>query len=385
LTCYWDVSTLPLDGPLWSLDQKRRHGELDYAYEEPIHLSFASDTPPASCRSCIVSCFRGESYSGTFRIHGNPFPRAFVGAPKHNWLCSPHHERFRIQTYQYAETLWAFIFGPDKLGPEHGGLIVLAGSTDSAKTQISQSLVLRSILHAARNRITELPESEPIAKPERRLPHLVTFEDPMEAWKVALTDAAGSITNGSRTLRLDPSNDDTISPLKLGFCLTPRQKGTDIGTLHAALRHARRQTPTCFFVGEVRDANDWRDVVDFAGSGHLIVVTTHAATLNETMSRILAACSARTAAQRREIGASIRGVVHLVKAPIQNSDIIFPSVWAQSPTALSSLVADGLSSVAPNGYNVLGYSQFLDRFPRLATGAMLNAARGLDLKVLRAQ
>ncbi len=120
---------------------------------------------------------------------------------------------------------------------------------------------------------------------------------------------------------------------------------------------ARRQTPKCVYIGELRRPNEWRQVMDFAGSGHLIVVTTHAASVAESMSRILSGCDAKTPADRRQWAGFLRGIVHLEKPEIKHAgdskEIVLPSLWRGIGSARNALVTSGLSSVVPN-------SQFLD-------------------------
>ena len=376
LTCYWLRHQDPFSEPLICLDQRRQRGEYDYVYEEPIVLSFGNEAKQRT-RGCLVSCYGGQAYSGTFRLAGGCFETDALGLTAENWLCSSFQQGYPFQTYRYAEELWNVIFANGKLHPDRGGLVVFSGSTNSAKTHFGQSFALMSIQYAIRKRNAEITKSRHLIQ-ESRLPHLVTFEDPWETWKVAIRQN-GCIMQNAYVLSA-PS--DAVS---IGFCFTPRQKDTDIGSLSAGLKHAKRQTPTCFFVGEIRSPSEWPTIIDFAGSGHLIVVTTHASSLNETMSRILSICDASTAARRRDIGSCLLGVVHLTKSRVNDVDVVFPAVWAQYPTALSNLVAYGLSSIIPNGYNVLGYSQFCPRLARDGMTNLLDHARDLDLRILKIQ
>ena len=55
----------------------------------------------------------------------------------------------------------------------------------------------------------------------------------------------------------------------IAFASRRREKGKDVACLDEAINDAKRQTPACFFIGEIRDSNDWQRAVAFAGTGHL--------------------------------------------------------------------------------------------------------------------
>src|SRR5207249_2189827 len=95
-----------------------------------------------------------------------------------------------------------------------------------------------------------------------------------------------------------------------GIDYTSRQKGIDVHDLKCASEDALRQTPAVFYIGEVRDASDWKEVLEFAGTGHLVVTTAHAGSLIEAMIKLLGAVDAKTPADRRRYAEKILAVVH---------------------------------------------------------------------------
>ena len=161
-------------------------------------------------------------------------------------------------------------------------------------------------------------------------------------------------------------NDPLVALQQCGICLSARQRGRDVNSLREGLDDALRQTPTCFYVGEVRDQNQWREIVDFAGTGHLIVTTTHAGSLTETFGKIFSAVGAQTSQQRREVASRIRLCAHLVMKELifdesgeRSQKNVLPEVWVNIRDAVNSMVSDGLGSLIPNNRYVLSRSQFL--------------------------
>src|SRR5205823_4056638 len=119
--------------------------------------------------------------------------------------------------------------------------------------------------------------SEAKSGPPRRRPHLVTFEDPIE----------------------HPFFEGLVEEdLHKAVDYTPRFRGEDVKELADGFRDAKRQTPAVVYVGEVRDRAALREVLEFAGSGHLVVTTAHAGTLAEALQLLFAAVEARTPADR---------------------------------------------------------------------------------------
>jgi Type II/IV secretion system protein len=197
------------------------------------------------------------------------------------------------------------------------GLIVIAGRTGSGKSAIARAFIERYLADCARKR------------PERR-PHLVTYEDPIEH-------------------RFAASPRDAV---RRGFDYTPREKGIDVNDLKDATMDALRQTPALFFVGETREAEDWKTLLHFAGTGHLAITTGHAGSLVETMAQIAQAVEVRTPSERSRVAGRIAALVHIrpywPRNPGVLKKVLIPAFWSRTPRSMSAFTAEGLGSMLPN-------------------------------------
>lgn len=219
------------------------------------------------------------------------------------------------------------------------GLILVTGSTNSAKSELTRGLIYHALVDQMRDGKT-------------RRPHILTYEDPIEKW----------LFEKAKTSRECES--------KYGIEYTPREKGVDVDSLRDAVNDALRQTPSVFYVGEVREDSDWRELMRFAGTGHLVIATAHAGSLIEAMERIFRGVNARTAAERGQYAQHILAVIHQIKLDLMGYigdeekkkkvkaalsdtlkgkfDVLVPSLWRRTPEGVAALVSDGLSSVLPN-------------------------------------
>jgi hypothetical protein len=214
---------------------------------------------------------------------------------------------------------------------------VIAGATNSSKSEIATGLIF--------NHLEKLKENA------KRLPHLVTFEDPIEKFYVPFNDSIEEFQAEMAKRQLK-----TLSVKMPAFRsevdYSPREKDNDYtddkdeGALRQALEDTLRQTPSCFFVGETRRKRDWRQLIDFAGTGHLIVTTTHAGSLTEAMRKIFEALEVKTPSQRNEIANRLLGVIHIRVE--SETKILLPAAWRRTPTGISTLTAEGLSSLLPH-------------------------------------
>jgi hypothetical protein len=189
---------------------------------------------------------------------------------------------------EYCDLLYEQIFLRTNSSKNAHGLLVITGATNSAKSKITRGLISRYL------------QNKPAGT---RLPHLVTFEDPIERLYSKETNsgtlATAVVMNGR----------------KVNY--TPREKLKDGGTLKRALEDALRQTPAVLFVGETRRQDEWRLLLDFAATGHLIVTTAHAGSLVEAMHRIFEARNVKSPADRNEIASKLLGLVHLGSADLE--------------------------------------------------------------------
>lgn len=303
------------------------------------------------------------------------------------------------------------------------GLIVISGSTNSGKSELARSLALEILRRAIQvgdrsgtigdregvsgdshgNPSSPEPKTKKAHYYDGRLPHLVTFEDPIEQWDIGVRAQTGLLERMPVTKRkgsdftvaslLEPyctpskKTPDMLPCAALGFCFTPRQKGIDVASLEDALRDAKRQTPSCVYVGEVRRPTDWRHILEFAGSGHLVITTTHASSLTETIARILRATRAANPTDRSAVGGQLLACVHAGLFPIGfGKKAQLPSIWVRSGASLTSLIANGLSGVVADGDNVLSRHQFVNEF--FGTGCVcgpLTQEQANSVKVARKQ
>lgn len=311
----FDAHTLP--GGLEKFSEKGRRAcarrlNLDGYFGgavEPVRLDPSSVTG----RAIVSRSYRGRLLSVTFRVKkaGTSYrPGASTSA------------KFPVSMKGYCDALYRAI----AVVKEMRGLLVVTGATNSAKSEIATGLIDRCL-------------EEWKGKNDGKRPHLVTFEDPVEKFYAAA--AAG---------RLDRYRSvETEAAARLGVDYTPRERGNagergkDVESLRDALTDALRQTPTVFFVGETREKAFWRQLIDFAGTGHLIVTTAHAGSLSEAMHKIFEALRVRTPAERSEIANRLLGVVHVRRHP----RILVPALWRRTPTGKNALTAEGLSSLLP--------------------------------------
>jgi hypothetical protein len=165
-------------------------------------------------------------------------------------------------------------------------------------------------------------------------------------------------------------SDDSLTAIELarrnGMDYTPRERKSDFLSLREALQDALRQTPATLYVGEVRDRDDWKEVLEFAGSGHLVVTTAHAGSLQETMEKIFSAVKANTPQRRRYVVQKLLGVVHVRAFDAMCGDepkrALLPCLWRRTESGVAALISDGLASVLPNTPQEQGSHASFGRF-----------------------
>jgi twitching motility protein PilT len=118
------------------------------------------------------------------------------------------------------------------------GLLVVTGPTGSGKTTTQAAMIHHLNLTEGR--------------------HVVTIEDPIEYMHSNIKCA-----------------------------ITQRQLGSDTHSFPDALRHILRQDPDVILVGEVRDSDTAASVLAIAETGHLIITTGHAPSVNQAIERII--------------------------------------------------------------------------------------------------
>ena len=285
-------------------------------------------------RGLAAWCFPDNTHlSVTLRCNKGKDRQEF--SQKSGWSFDSCTGNYLISAAKQARILGDAIF---RGRYDQTGLIAIAASTGAGKSVAAKSLIHQILCKR---------------KTERHRDHLVTFEDPIEQPMFA-ADC------------LQACND-----LKIDY--TPRQKpqGPSGLTLQLALQDALRQTPSVFYVGEVRTESDWKSVMDFAGSGHLIVTTTHASSIVEFFKKVCTAIglSTPTPVERSALASKILGVVHLrpyavpsrsedlplcppqpkvaIPASLCRKQIALPALWRRTSNGVNNLIADGLASILP--------------------------------------
>ncbi len=270
----------------------------------------------ANCYNRAFTCYSFRRLTGK-TSHAPTRYRYPLGTLKDSGYADRSHPRgFLVSTLSLSDVIYDEIFdGPDRQ-PPCNGLVVISGATGAAKSKIAR-WIAHKYLGA-------------IFKPGERKPHLVTIEDPIEVWFARNPKEAAA----------------------MGIDYTPREKGKgrDVDSVHIALKQALRQKPALVYVGETREKEDWKELMHFAGTGHLVLTTSHASSVQEALAHILQAVQCRSPAERSAIASRIHAIVHLVGGlKIGDRSATLPSVWKKTGDSLMAFISDGLSSVSPNG------------------------------------
>lgn len=204
------------------------------------------------------------------------------------------------------------------------GAILIAGRTKSAK-----SLITRALIH---HFVSQIDTYRFLHDHHGRNPHLVTCEDPIEA-----------------------SFYPTKHSLERPVDYTPRDKTEgDYHSLKEAFEDALRQTPACMFIGEVRDRADLEEVINFGGTGHLVVATLHAGSLHDIFTKVFEATDVKNSAARGLVGNRVLAAIHLKQLIVDGKkrgstrQVVVPTVWRRTAASTAALVASGIGSLTPN-------------------------------------
>jgi hypothetical protein len=224
------------------------------------------------------------------------------------------------------DAAWRILYRSDasdplRRDPLEQGLIVVAGRTGSGKSNIA-----RGIIHCALSTWSLRDR-----KTSDRNFHLVTFEDPVEKF-----------------LLKDPREAQ-----KIGVDYTPRELNVDVTNLTDAMTEARRQTPSLYYLGEVRKDTDWKKILGFVEGGHLVVATTHAGSLVECFHKIMTGEDEKSPAARSRVCGLIRGILQIHRGhtraigPHKSKSFNIPTIWARTPEGVAAYVSNGSSAILP--------------------------------------
>jgi hypothetical protein len=379
VTLYWrwpdEASVLPSEiFEALCLDPNARKPapltELACRYEEPVLLVRNKGENSLAARSVFTRSWGGQWISATCRITSRTDSKV-PGSRCERDRWPPSASNDLVPSEVHAEQMWQCIFPRDSDRRRPEGAVIIAGGTGSGKSSVAKAFVFRVMQSLVDAQI----KADGSNSAKGRFPHLVTIEDPIEDWSL-----------GERAANL---GGDPRSFLKYGMCLTARHCPKDVRSLSDAILDARRQTPSCLYVGEIRIKDNWLEFLEFAGSGHLIVTTMHAASVREAIGRLLAACRATSPAARRQHIGFVKGIVHLRGGNVRGNKVFFPSIWLGNAEAMNSLVSVGLSSVAPNRSFHIGRERYFAKAVNLRDPAALDevreSARAFDIAELRSQ
>ena len=304
-----------------------------FSYESELWVCNSNQTAFAHGRAAACLCYRGEKWSITFRRKDEFKPKKLKIAPepkcpnpKKDKKSKPS-PKYLNEPEQIFDILYNVIFSDSK--PKNG-LVVIAGRTGSMKSQIANGFIKSYLKERAKDK-------------SGRSPHLLTYEDPIEE------------EFGSEEIECSD--------------YTPREKNKDTPNLNEVIDLALRQTPAILFVGETRDPKDWEALLRFAGTGHLVITTTHAGSLTEAMENIFQATKSHTPAARNVVADRLLAIIHLrpetIKLEFKKKEtelkinnqpdklsILLPALWHRTPNGVKALMAEGLSSLLPNNPNM---------------------------------
>jgi twitching motility protein PilT len=89
-----------------------------------------------------------------------------------------------------------------------------------------------------------------------------------------------------------------------------REIGIDVPDFALAIRAVLRQNPDIIFIGEMRDRETFETAISAAETGHLVLSTMHAATVQQSLTRLFEFFPPEQLAQaRRQVAGSLRGFI----------------------------------------------------------------------------
>ena len=281
-------------------------------------------------RLMAASCFKGKRWSITARSEAShrafnednqPAAKVDPATLKQIKCASDttyHKDNSLFSINDICELLRDRLF-PDAPLPRTGAVIV-TGATASCKSLITRGLINKHLQWC-------------VANSSKRKPHFVTVEDPIESWFLDVPD--------------EKDDGDFAATWPIDY--TPRELRIDVTSVHQALLDALRQSPAAVYISEIRDDEGWRDLIEFAGTGHLIFATGHAGSLTEAMGKILKAHDVKTAADRAVIIERILGLIHIKLEIVgdKNTAALMVALWRREGAGKQAFISDGLSALAP--------------------------------------
>lgn len=257
--------------------------------------------------------------------------RSFLAGSKFK-PCPDVVRPFQVSTENLCDVVYEQLSQTESSIPS--GLVIVGGQTASAKSQTVRGLIYRLLTD------DEVLNAWCQAKNGRR-PHLVTLEDPIEK---SLFDNLERFHEGTDSFDVRVAKNDGRL-----IDYTPRNRSSgDYQDLAGAFADALRQSPTVVYVGEVRTESDWKAVIDFAGTGHLVMTTTHAGSVTEIIAKIIDATKATEPEAVGRLAQRILTVVHQAPLECTGGVALIPTIWRKTAPGIAGLISEGLSSVLPH-------------------------------------
>jgi len=232
----------------------------------------------ASITLRVTGCSKGPPLSGRKkRWLREKYKRSHQGIDQ--WVPDDNHGSYPQSIDEQVQSIVRVLKSTDV--PQ--GLLVIAGATGTGKSQIAKGLIHRILGNCWGER--------------RRRAHVVTLEDPIEEktlFKDLQSAQRGWADYTARTKGKPISDDECEYP-----------------SLSDAARDVMRQTPAVFYAGETRETRDWKELLWLANTGHLVVTTTHAASIVDYFKMLSGIVPLKTPADRSEIAGRIFAIVHL--------------------------------------------------------------------------
>lgn len=131
---------------------------------------------------------------------------------------------------------------------------------------------------------------------------------------------------------------------------TQRNDPQDVKSIAQFGRDALRQKPTVVTLAELRDEDQIRDAIELASTGHTVVATAHAGSLNDGFVRLMKAYKCSEFPDLiTPLVKSLNTVIHL--EPVDTEDrrvrLVLPTIWTRTVQTEYPLLAEGIASIRP--------------------------------------
>ena len=220
-----------------------------------------------------------------------------------------------------------FADASNTFAPGHG-LVLIAGGTGSGKTTYLGALLYRYL-----ERLFAAPQNL------ERPPHVVAIGDPVE------TNVLRKGDTGSELEFMKFLTDGTA---KVNY--TKRVLGIDVESVKSALANALRETPAVVVISELREEDDFKAVLEFAATGHLVLATAHNSSLVDAMEKLMRMFKATTPSMRSTLAHRVKALIHLqstrpVGRTAHERKVTLPALWRANSGGVRTFVCEGLSSI----------------------------------------